>query len=474
MTPTTIAPAAARPERAGASIVSFHGGPAGAVAPLLVFLVAIALITARGMITIGAYFAPLVLAIALILLLARDRRAACDAMMDGVADRTVALMVFAFLGAGVLGRLLMASGTVQSLVALCNAAGVGGTAFVIAAFAAAALVATAIGTSTGTVVTCVPILFPAGVALGAHPALLLGAVYSGARFGDNIAPISDTTVASALTQGAEVGDVVRTRIKYAAAAALAAVALYLVAGSALQNEAAVAGQAVAETDAAYLPLAMLLAPALTVGLCLRRAPLIAALWAGIAGAVAIGLGTGVLTPSAIYSLEPPRQVGGAVYDGIVAMRDVIFLLFFIMAVLGVLRQSGVLEAVVRRVTPFATTPRRAELIMFVLVSALCPLCAGNTPAMLLSGPVVADIGRRFSIHPVRRANLMDLAGNGITESLPHINTMLALAGVMIATSELSGTPLVPLMSVGLLAFHPIMLTVVGLLAIATGWGAQRG
>ena len=44
---------------------------------------------------------------------------------------------------------------------------------------------------------------------------------SGARFGDNLAPISDTTVASALTQGAPIGEVVRTRLKYALTAATA-------------------------------------------------------------------------------------------------------------------------------------------------------------------------------------------------------------------------------------------------------------
>src|SRR5690606_42144611 len=59
----------------------------------------------------------------------------------------------------------------------------------------------------------------AGVVLGAHPALLLGAIYSGARFGDNIAPISDMTIASVTTQGTELGDVVRSRLKYAVVAA---------------------------------------------------------------------------------------------------------------------------------------------------------------------------------------------------------------------------------------------------------------
>ena len=450
----------------------------GAFLPLVVFVAAVIWVTAQGMIAISAFYVPLVTVIGLMLLLARDRAAACQAMLEGVADRTVAVMVFAFLGAGAFGQLLVASGVVESIVRVGSAAGLEGSVFVLLSFGVAALVATSIGTSTGTVVTCVPVLYPAGVLLGAHPALLLGALYSGARFGDNLAPISDTTVASAYTQGTEVGEVVRTRIKYAVVAAAGAVLLYIVMARLLPVDgAAAAGMVVAGNGVADAPLSalwMLAAPALTIGLCIRRRPLILALWAGIFAAAAIGLATGSLAVSGIYSLEPPRTVGGAVTTGLVGMRDVIFLLFFIMAILGVLRRAGAVDVIVERLMRFATTKKRAEFSIFALVSVMCPLCAGNTPAMLFTGPMVADVGSRFGIHPTRRANLMDLAGNGVTENLPHINTMLALAGVMIATHEVTGAPLVALTTVGLLAFHPLMLSLVALVAIGTGWGAREG
>ncbi len=41
----------------------------------------------------------------------------------------------------------------------------------------------------------------------------------GATFGDNISPVSDTTIASATTQHSDLGGVVRSRLKYALAAA---------------------------------------------------------------------------------------------------------------------------------------------------------------------------------------------------------------------------------------------------------------
>ncbi len=83
------------------------------------------------------------------------------------------------------------------------------------------LVSTATGTSLGTMILCAPLLYPAAAGLGTDPVILMGAVIGGATFGDNISPVSDTTIASASTQGADIGGVVRSRLKYAFPAALA-------------------------------------------------------------------------------------------------------------------------------------------------------------------------------------------------------------------------------------------------------------
>jgi Na+/H+ antiporter NhaC len=215
---------------------------------------------------------------------------------------------------------------------------------------------------------------------------------------------------------------------------------------------------------------MVLAPIITIYLCLRRRPLIQAIWYGIIGGIIIGLLTRTLAVTDLYEIAPPQQVGGALTVGITGMKDVIFLTFFIMAIIGAFKKAGALNNLSVKVIKLATSVRKAELAIFFLVTLLYPLCAMNTPAILLAGPIVKEIGEKYRIHPSRRANLIDLAGNGITGNLPHINTILALAAAMVASSATEGIPLVPISVVGLLAFHPIMLTVVGLVAIATGWG----
>ena len=78
-------------------------------------------------------------------------------------------------------------------------------------------------------------LYPAGILLGSHPAILAGAILSGAIFGDNLAPISDVTIASTTNQRfrtkegyADIAGTVGYRLKYALIAGGIALVLFAV------------------------------------------------------------------------------------------------------------------------------------------------------------------------------------------------------------------------------------------------------
>ena len=73
-------------------------------------------------------------------------------------------------------------------------------------------------------------MFPSGLILGADPVWLFAAILSGAAFGDNLAPVSDTTVVSATTQETDIPGVVRSRFKYAIAAAVPTLVIFLIFG----------------------------------------------------------------------------------------------------------------------------------------------------------------------------------------------------------------------------------------------------
>ena len=62
------------------------------------------------------------------------------------------------------------------------------------------------GTSVGTITALVPIAVGIADKTGFAMAICVGAVVSGAMFGDNLSMISDTTIAAVRTQGCEMKD----------------------------------------------------------------------------------------------------------------------------------------------------------------------------------------------------------------------------------------------------------------------------
>ncbi len=158
-----------------------------------------------------------------------------NTIFEGMTQPVAVTAIVAWIWAGMFAQLLQDGGFVGGLVWLADAAGVGATLFPAITFVLAAVFTTGIGTGYGSSVAFVGLFFPAGILLGANPVLLFGAILSGAIFGDNLAPVSDTTIVSAVTQDADIGGVVASRFKYVIVAAVVAFAGYIVAGSSMDG-----------------------------------------------------------------------------------------------------------------------------------------------------------------------------------------------------------------------------------------------
>ena len=140
----------------------------------------------------------------------------------------VMIMIMAWMLASVIGVLMKETGFIEALIWIANQFNLGGISFIVATFLICCAVSTSTGTSFGTILICGPLLFPAGGILGSDLPTLAGAILGGATFGDNISPISDTTIASALSQKADIGGVVRSRLKYSIPAASVALICYAI------------------------------------------------------------------------------------------------------------------------------------------------------------------------------------------------------------------------------------------------------
>lgn len=99
-----------------------------------------------------------------------------------------------------------------------------------AGFLIATCTAYATGTSGGTAAVLVPVLTPVLVSMGIPAPFVLGAIISGAVFGDQNSPISDSVILTSSMTGVKIMDHVRTQAPYTLVAWGAAMIGYLVLG----------------------------------------------------------------------------------------------------------------------------------------------------------------------------------------------------------------------------------------------------
>lgn len=194
--------------------VSYYGGHVSAWLCVVVAILGIMyLLLVRGGGTKSMMVA-LFFSLVLGLILAKDRKAYGEEMLTGLRESMFCVICVAFFMAGLLSSLLKTSGLIQALIWVVAELHVNTGFIPVVAFLICIVISTACGTSTGTVTAVSAVMCPLAGELGIDMGLMCGAIISGSIFGDNLAPISDTTIASSQTQGVTVQEAVRTRLPY--------------------------------------------------------------------------------------------------------------------------------------------------------------------------------------------------------------------------------------------------------------------
>lgn len=446
--------------------LEFHLGLAGSVVPFLLLVSGVAWLALAGAPDERGFWPIALGSLTLGLLLARDRTRYCEVVIDGMSRPVVMLMVMAWLLSGVLSTLMGAAGFVEGLVWLSRQAALGGGAYVAGAFLVCAFVSTATGTSFGTLLICGPLLYPAGAAVSADPAVLLGAILGGATFGDSISPISDTTIASAGTQDADIGGVVRARLKYVLPAGIVALLAAALAGG---SDASMATSAV---DAAGGPrgLPMLAVPLVVVGLLLARRHLIEALLFGTVVAVAIGLSFGLFPPSALLDVEPGSYAARSlIIDGLGRGVGVSVFTLMLAGLVAAIEATPALERLVAFARDRSASARTAEAWIVGATSTAVLLTTHSVVAILTVGEFTREVGGRFGLTSYRRANLLDLTVCTYPFLLPYCLPTILAAGTTEAGPAFGFPRLGPAVA-GLWNVYSWALVAMVVIAVATGFG----
>jgi Na+/H+ antiporter NhaC len=398
--------------------LSFHGGRAASAVPLVFFIGWAIAICVAGAPSENGLILGAVIGITLgMFLCGQSWGDYANEVFVGMANPIAAVTIVAWFWAGMFAQVLREGGLVDGLVWLGSVSGATGGIFVGATFVLAATFSSAVGTGYGTTVAFTTLMYPAGLVMGASPVWLFAAILSGAAFGDNLAPVSDTTVVSATTQETDIPGVVRSRFKYAILAALPAFVIFVLAGGGGSVDATRAEHVLAGT-ASPKGLVLLLPFALVIGLALRGHHILVTLTWGILGAVGLGLGFGLLSPGQILSIDTAqKQVDGALLAGITGYLSMAILILLIVAGGHIMRIGGAMDSLVDHLKRLAgRSVARAEASIWAIVFSLNVFITINTAAEITAAPVVSQLGKRFKLHPYRRANTLD----AVTSALGYI------------------------------------------------------
>ena len=359
-------------------------------------------------------------AVMLALLLSKDKlNRAIEQFLSGVGHKDIIAMCMIYLLAGAFAAVAKASGGVDATVNLGLSA-IPTSMILPGIFLISAFIATAMGTSMGTIAAVAPVALGIADSAGMSIPLTAGVVLSGAMFGDNLSIISDTTIAATRSQGCEMRDKFKENIRIALPAALIAIVIFAFNSTATQ---------VPETG----PIEWL-----------KVLPYITILILAVSGMnVFVVLTIGILLAGGV-SLGSVENYGMTdyaqdIYAGFGNMQEIFLLSMLIGGLSELMRRQGGLAFLTSLVSgvirAFGSSHskqangRASELGIAGLVSMVNLCTANNTVAIIVSGSVARQLAEENNVSPRRSASLLDIFSCVIQGVLPYGAQVLLLGSV---------------------------------------------
>ncbi|MGF1851326.1 Na+/H+ antiporter NhaC family protein [Vibrio satsumensis] len=359
-------------------------------------------------------------AVMLALLLSKDKlNRAIEQFLSGVGHKDIIAMCMIYLLAGAFAAVAKASGGVDATVNLGLSA-IPTSMILPGIFLISAFIATAMGTSMGTIAAVAPVALGIADSAGMSIPLTAGVVLSGAMFGDNLSIISDTTIAATRSQGCEMRDKFKENIRIALPAALIAIVIFAFNSTATQ---------VPETGPIewlkvlpYITILILAVSGMNVFVVLTIGIL-------LAGGVSLGSVEN-------YGLTDYAQ---DIYAGFGNMQEIFLLSMLIGGLSELMRRQGGLAFLTNLVSSMIrafgsshskqANGRASELGIAGLVSMVNMCTANNTVAIIVSGSVARQLAEENDVSPRRSASLLDIFSCVIQGVLPYGAQVLLLGSV---------------------------------------------
>lgn len=365
--------------------------------------------------------AALIFALSLALIMAQGK---LDNKMDifakSAGESGNLLMCTIFLTAGAFAGVAKAMGGVDATVNL-------GLTFIplqfifSGVFIISSFIATAMGTSMGTIAAIGPIAMGLSEKAGISPTIAISAVLCGAMFGDNLSIISDTTIAATRGAGCKMNEKFKMNLLIAIPAAILAIVLYSLVGTS------------GILDKSFNFELIKIVPYMVVIIAaVLGFNVILILLCGIAVAGAIGFITGSMNFITFCQ---------AIGSGMSGMFSLVIIALLLRGMTGLVKYMGGLDWLINKLTMNIKSRKGAEYGTASLVALVNAAIANNTIAILLSAPLVRNIAKEYNIAPKRVASLLDIFSCIVQGIIPHGGQMLlcvALVGGSVSPLAIIG------------------------------------
>ncbi len=418
-------------------------GRASALIPFIIFLF---LFIGSGVVSGDFYKLPVLVAVFIAVLVALfmnrkiDFNEKLDYLTKGAGHPNIMLMVIIYLLAGAFSAVAEGVGAVESTVNL-GLTFVPGSLLIVGLFVIGCFISISMGTSVGTVVALAPIGVGLADQTGMSTPLILGAIISGAMFGDNLSIISDTTIAAVRTQAVKMSDKFKVNIFIALPAAIVTAVIF---GVLTWN----AGGSISG-DHPYDLVKVL--PYLAVLIfAVAGVNVIYVLIGGIVFAGAVGFVYGTFDVMGLMKL---------LGDGMAGMQELALLAVLLGGLIELVRVNGGIDFLLYTISKRINSRKGAEAGIAGLVSVFDVSTANNTIAIISVGSLAKQISERFGVDLRRSASTLDIFGSAFQGILPYGAQLLAVAGV----ASISPVSIMPY------CIYPILLGIAGIIAIVTGY-----
>ncbi len=347
-----------------------------------------------------------------------------EEFLKGASHPNLILMFMVFMLAGAFASVSSAIGSVDATVQM--GLSVIPPSFVLPMlFVISAFIATAMGTSMGTIAACAPIAFGFAQVTEIPVVYAIGAVVGGAMFGDNLSMISDTTIAATSSQKVQLRDKFSVNVWIAVPASIVTILIYIFnAGGSSPVE---------YKDFNWI----LVLPYIAVFLlAFSRLHVLAVLTIGVVLSGLFGL---FVTPD--FNV---LKLNTSIYDGFVGMFEVALLSMFLGGLSAIMQREGGLRWLIERI--YALTrlfkvgrQRAGEIGISFLVVFSNLFVANNTVAIILAGDMAREVAKEYGVDPKRAAALMDIFSCVVQGLIPYgAQLLLACSIAKLSPVELIG------------------------------------